>query len=356
MKLLKYKILRFAILLAAFAWVAQAQAPVRAKRLILKDGNYQTATKWEVKGDRVRYYSAERYMWEEIPSALVDWDATNKYERDRAAGKVAGDAQAQAEAEAEHKAEEARSPTIAPGLRLPESGGIFLMDSYTQKPQLVELIQNNGEINKHMGKNIMRAVINPLPTGPKQTVELKGLRSRIQAHTSKPEIYINVNYADDKDDDTADSTSGATKPADASASQSKAKDGKGSVTNNASQPALSQNDRFKIVRVEQKPKEQVRVVSNLKIGLTGHIKEQENVISASAQSISNQWVKLVPTVPLEPGEYAIVEMLGPKQMNLYVWDFGVDPSAPANPSVWKPAPMKAVQTGTDESPVLNKRR
>jgi hypothetical protein len=333
----------------SFLLISPALAQTQSKRLILKDGSYQLATKWEIKGDRVRYYSAERYTWEELPKSLVDWDATNKYQSDRAAGKAAGDAQAQAEAEAERKAEEARSPTIAPGLKLPDSGGIFVLDTYKQQPQLVELVQNNSEINKHMGKNIMRAVINPLPTGPRQTVELKGLRARVQAHTATPDIYINVNY---DNDDTADND--ASNAADAKTGNTKAQDKKGSSAKPTA-PPLNLNDRFKIVRVEKKPKEQVRVVSNMKIGLTGHIKEQQNVLATSTQSISSDWVKITPTAPLEPGEYAVVEMLDAKQMNLFVWDFGVDPSAPQNPSAWKPATTQKTETGTNESPVLGKR-
>src|ERR1700727_3211373 len=95
-----------------------------ARRIILKDGSYQSVTKYEVKGDRVRYMSAERNEWEEIPASLVDWPATEKYEKERAAGAaLPGVVELDKEVANEREFEPAKLPEVAPGLRLHQDSG-----------------------------------------------------------------------------------------------------------------------------------------------------------------------------------------------------------------------------------------
>lgn len=318
-----------AVLLIACATLLLAQA--RAKRLILKDGSYQPVSKWEIKGERVRYYSAERFMWEELPKSLIDWPATEKWNADREAGEAREAKRLSDEEEQQRRLEEARSPQVAPGIRLPESGGVFLLDSFGGKPQLVELVQNGGELNKNTGKNILRAAINPISTS-KMTIEIKGLRARVQSHLPEPAIYVNISQ-EEKAEQEAEPAAEATTP------ESKDLD--------------QQPERFRIVRVEKKKKS--RVVGNIKVAFYGKVTQQGNWLDTKTEPVAGDWVKITPAVPLNAGEYALVEMLGKKQMNLYVWDFGVDPNAPANPTAWVPSQAKQTPTGTDKTPILDKR-
>src|SRR5271155_133169 len=95
----------FVITLAAvLALNLQPPAQDLARRLILKDGSYQLVTKYEIKGDRVRYKSAERDDWEELPSSLVDWPATEKYEKDRATSAIPEAAAVDKEIDADREA------------------------------------------------------------------------------------------------------------------------------------------------------------------------------------------------------------------------------------------------------------
>jgi hypothetical protein len=297
------------------------------KRLILKDGSFQTATKWEIQGERVHFFSAERYDWEDLPKELVDWPATDKYNQEHEKQRTVTADQVTQEEEREKQAEEAQSPTVAPGLRLPDGGGVFLLDNFHGQPQLIELVQNGGELNKQMRKNILRAALNPLALSSKQTIEVKGPHARVQAHEAQPVIYVDV--------DTTDTGS----------SQDQ-------TTPTASRDTDLQPDRYRIVRLEERKDN--RVVGNLSVAVYGKVSEKENWVKTNSTPVGD-WVKVTPAEPLTPGEYALVEMLGKKQINLYVWDFGVNPNAPANPSAWVPRQPAQTKTGTNESPVLNKR-
>jgi len=298
---------------------ARAQNPQLAKRLILKDGSYQPATKWEVHGDRVRYYSAERYEWEEVPSEMVDWPATEKWEKESASHRVSEETKdVSAEFEAERRAEEARTPMVAPGVKLPSQGGVFLLDDFRGQPQLVELAQSGGEVKKDMGRNVLRAAINPLAS-MKQSIQLPGTHAHVQSHLTRPEIYVNVE---------ADADTTSTPPDTA--------------------------HRYRLVRLQRK--KDSRVVGNLKITtMTGKVSQQESYVETMAEPFSGDWVKVTPARNLEPGEYALAEMLSDREMNLYVWDFGVDPAAPANPGAWKPVQPPS-KTATEESPTLGTRQ
>src|SRR5437016_6691461 len=190
------RILIASLLLGLVSMFPSASAQQLAKRLILKDGSYQLSTQWEVKGDRVRYFSAERGEWEEVPKSMVDWAATDKYEKDSASGKPAPEAvELDKELEAEQQGEEAKTPHVAPGLQLPDSGGVVLLDTYQNQPQLDELQQSGSELKKNMKGNILRAAINPIASA-KQTIELPGLHAKIQAHATLPAIYVNVEQQD----------------------------------------------------------------------------------------------------------------------------------------------------------------
>jgi len=297
-------------------------AQSNTKRLILKDGSYQLATKWQLTGDRVKFYSAERADWEEIPESLVDWDATNQYERDRAAGKDTPEAVAlDKEMEAARAEEEAKSPQVAPGLRLPPEGGVYALDTYLAQSELLPLDQTGGEVNRHTAHNVLRGVINPI-SGSKHTIELSGPSAKIQVHAALPTIYINVDSSAETTED--EHSKGLELPW----------------------------DRFRIVRTQVKGDK--RIVGAVKIGLSGKGSQEQEVIPATAEQFAQGWIKLTAKAPLQPGEYAVAELLGKQGMNSYVWDFGVHPDAPANLAVIKPEQPQA-KPPASESPTLQKK-
>src|SRR5262245_30191194 len=105
----------------------QQPGPAKIKRLILKDGSYELISQYEVKGARVRYLSAERHEWEELPYSLVDWAATERYAKESVAENQSRARQLGENAARERAQEQATE--VSPGLRLPDTGGVYLLDT-----------------------------------------------------------------------------------------------------------------------------------------------------------------------------------------------------------------------------------
>jgi hypothetical protein len=318
------------ILIAILLLIGTLAFADTSKRLILKDGTYQSVTKYEIQGDRVHYYSAERFGWEDVPKDLIDWPATQRYEEELKKGVAHTAEQIDKEVEEEKREEEARTPEVAPKLRLPDGGGVYVVDYYRENPELIELQQATSELNKDTKGNILRAAINPLAS-TKQKIEVPGPHAKVQVHVPRPAIYLNV-------EDT----------------QANATTGDSDKTNDAVLMPPSKPNRYRFVKMDEK--KDARVLGNLKVTITGKTSQQQLFVPSSGEQISGGWIKITPTQDLAPGEYAVVEMLGEKEMNLYVWDFGVDPSAPDNPTAWKPEVDVPQQAQKPQAPpTLNKR-
>ena len=313
-----------AIALAMLGLALHSQAQDLALRLILKDGSFQLVTRYEVKGDRVRYKSAERNEWEELPSSLVDWPATEKYEKDRATSAIPEAAALDKEKDAETEAERSHLPQVAPGLRLPEDSGVFLLDNYQGQPQLVEMQQTEGDVNRNIRGNIFRGPLSPV-ANPKQTVELEGEHAALHAHVAVPSIYINVDEEDRRLPPTGETASAQMNQPSLDAPRAQPQQ--------PEQPIIPFN-RFRIVRA--KVKSGKRVVSDLKRNAAGKVSQDQDFVNTTIDRVSGGWLKLTPTRDLEPGEYALIEIHGNEGMNLYLWDFGVNPNGPPNANPWKP--------------------
>jgi hypothetical protein len=322
-----------ALLLAVSAVMLGAQKTLPLKpeipgastnhRLILKDGSYQLVRKYEVVGDRVRYISIERSGdWEELPASLVDWDATRKWERDHAAQTGETDQASPAMQEAadidkqeaaEREQEKARHPLVSKGLELPDEDGVFAFDTYQGTPELVELLPSELGANAKTKHGL--STLNPL-AGQKASLELDGAHAKVHLHVNDPAIYLSLNTRDDMEEVTTHAmtvnTSGAKEAA------------------GRKHGAHSPGSGFAIVRVDER--RALRVVGAIHMSPAGAVTQEEDVIPTRVDILPGKhWLKITPTQPLTIGEYALIEVISPSDINQSVWDFRVDPQLGDNP-------------------------
>ncbi len=273
---------------------AQAEAPAlpRGKKLVLKDGSFQIVRDYQRIGERVRYLSAERGDWEEIPATMVDWDATAKAaaseraEEDALAKKIHAQEQAQ---KIEMVMDVDASLQVAPGVFLPPGEGMFLIDGKSVKP-----LEQVGSQIKTDKKQYLKRVLSPIPIVPsKQNVQILGSRASIRVTSGQAEFYLREAPPD------PDRTTPIVK---------------------SSRPGES-GPELELVRATVKGDK--RQLESIKSLFGEHVEEKRNTISIQRWEIAPTVFRFTLSEPLPPGEYALAEIL-PDGMNLFVWDFGVD--------------------------------
>jgi len=262
---------------------------------MLKDGTFQLVRSYERKGDRVRYYSVERSAWEEIPAAFVDWDATAKAE-------AAEKTESEAFAQKVHTQEEANridtvmdvdaSLQVAPGVFLPPGEGMFVIDG----KHVTQLEQAGAEIRSDK-KQFLKQVLIPVPIVPgKRIIDIPGPRAKMRVSPTNVEFYLREAPPDPD----------RTTPIERS-----------------SRPGES-GPEVELVRATVKGGK--RQLESIKSYLGEQVQEKRNTVSLQRWEIAPTVFRFTLGEPLPPGEYALAEIL-PDGMNLFVWDFGVDPAA-----------------------------
>ena len=276
---------------------ALAGVPVlpRGKKIVLKEGTFQLARDYQRNGDRVRYLSAERGNWEEIPAAMVDWDATAK-------AAAAEQADEEALAKKIHAQEQAQrvetimdvdaSLQVAPGVFLPPGEGMFLIDGRSVKP-----LEQVGSQLKTDKKQFLKQVLSPIPIVPSQrNVEILGNRASVRVTSGQAEFYLREAPPD------PERTTPIVK---------------------SSRPGES-GPEVELVRATVKGNK--RQLESIRSLFGEQLEEKRNSISVQRWEIAPTVFRFTLSEQLPPGEYALAEIL-PDGMNLFVWDFGVDATA-----------------------------
>jgi len=280
----------------------------KGKKLVLKDGSFHLVRQYERKGDRVRYYSVERSAWEEIPAELVDWEATRKVEAQDAQHKQELVDKARATEAASRAAELVdvdASVQVAPGIFLPPGEGLFVIEGQT----VVPLSQVAADVKLDKG-NVVKQILVPIPVVPtRHKIQIPGQRAHVRITSAQPEFYLRE----------------APPEVETPSSSSKGRRNQES----------GQDPELQLIRAQVKG--DVRQIETLSTHITGQQSTQRKTISLQRWDIAKGLYRLTLSQPLEPGEYALAEIF-PEGMNLYVWDFGVDPPASSPASSKKNSP------------------
>ena len=218
----------------------------------------------------------------------------------------------------------ALTPEVAPDLKLPEEDSVLALDYFHGTPELVPLVQSDGELNRTTSHNILKLSVNPR-SASHQIVQLKGTRgARSDA----------CGYAGDLPA-RGRGFNGSARRHTAGGGHAWSRAGAMKAPSNG-----SANSGYVMVRADVRT--DARVLASFNIGMLGSgVKQQEDVVETVTETLpGGHWMKVTPKRPLDFGEYALMEVISEKEINMGVWDFGVHPVAPENRDVLKPQPKR----------------
>lgn len=245
-----------------------------AKKLVLKNGTVENISGYQIEGDRVRYLSVDRSEWEEIPSSMVDWDATKKAEASETAQENALTARISADEAARTMPMDVdASLEILPGVLLPSGDGLFALDGQTVVP--LKLDEAASKLDK--GKLVERVLV-PVPVVPtRHTIFLKGPRADIRIRSFTPEFYFRTK-----------------------------------------EPGEPEVQLF-----HARVKDGVRQVESID-ALFDNKRQKAKTVSMQEWKVAEGVYRFTLSQPLVPGEYAVTEISPDEDVSALLWDFGVD--------------------------------
>lgn len=320
-----FRVITACFLLAVCVCWGQANG----NRLIMKDGSYQIITKYQIRGSRVRFYSAERHDWEEIPENLVDWTATAKWNHVNGVGQSAdvapsptdpgqvAAAKIDAEEKAARTAELQRMPYVLPGLRLPDESGIWVLDTYNGQPELAHMTQANGDLNKAYEHSVKPYEVGS-KRGSREVLQINGYSAKVELHVAQPVFYVSLDHP-----------KGSQPPVPLSSALTVNTMGAGSMKDDKGAFSSPQS-RYLILALNVKPSERTANAADVDAILENGPPPTDLTETTKEVLPGGYWMKITPKSPLIFGQYALIEVLSPRFINDNVWAFGVNPQAPDN--------------------------
>jgi hypothetical protein len=246
-----------------FAAVALAVPLLAAPfRMYLTDGGYQTVTEYEVKSDRVRFFSADRREWEEIPLDLVDLKKTESERKGREEALQRDVQLSKAEDEAV-RAQEREISSIPQGF-----GAYFIRDG-----KAGAMKQAEASVVSDKKRNLL-SKITPIPVvSGRSTLELAGETAAFVVEGDRPQIYFRLERA----------------------------------------------EQFALVKAGKKKNARVIQTWN-RLPVINEIEETQDTVEIFQRQVQDDLYLLWPTMPMEPGQYAVIEYT-PGKSNTQIWDF-----------------------------------